>query len=171
MQWWGALTQQFQTIAAQAMQELPGQTAVEAGKHMASALASEAVKTATEMTAGVARTFTAQADAVTQAKPGTKADSPAVKAGSKGRVQAKAARETTSGKATTAKVAAPAARQATRPSAAKKAVPGRTQRNVDTTTPANRASAKRADTATARTAAKPASKTMAKVASKGGRTR
>ncbi|HRK38155.1 MAG TPA: hypothetical protein PK347_07170 [Burkholderiaceae bacterium] len=57
MQWWGALTQQFQTIAAQAMQELPGQTAVEASKHMATALASEAVKTATEMTAGVARSL------------------------------------------------------------------------------------------------------------------
>lgn len=70
MQWWGALTQQFQAIATQAMQELPGQTAVEAGKHMATALASEAVKTATEMTAGVARTLTAQADAVAQAKPG-----------------------------------------------------------------------------------------------------
>lgn len=63
MQWWGALTQQFQSIAAQAMQELPGQTALEAGKHMATALASEAVKTATEMTTGVARTLTAQADA------------------------------------------------------------------------------------------------------------
>jgi len=62
MQWWGALTQQFQSIAAQAMQELPGQTALEAGKHMATALASEAVKTATEMTSGVARTLTAQAD-------------------------------------------------------------------------------------------------------------
>lgn len=62
MQWWGALTQQFQSIAAQAMQELPGQTALEAGKHMATALASEAVKTATEMTTGVARTLTAQAD-------------------------------------------------------------------------------------------------------------
>ncbi len=65
MQWWGALTQQFQSIAAQAMQELPGQTALEAGKHMATALASEAVKTATEMTSGVARTLTAQADVAT----------------------------------------------------------------------------------------------------------
>ena len=63
MQWWGALTQQFQTIASQAMQDLPGQTAVVMGKQMASALATEAVKTATEMTAGVARTLSASGDA------------------------------------------------------------------------------------------------------------
>lgn len=76
MQWWGALTQQFQSIAAQAMQELPGQTALEAGKHMATALASEAVKTATEMTTGVARTLTAQADvAATSARGKTGAAS------------------------------------------------------------------------------------------------
>lgn len=73
MQWWGALTQQFQTIAAQAMQELPGHTAVEAGKHMATTLASEAVKTATEMTAGVARTFSAPGrDAGKPPKPAAK---------------------------------------------------------------------------------------------------
>lgn len=72
MQWWGALTQQFQTIAAQAMQELPGQTAVEASKHMATALATEAVKTATEMTAGVARSLTAKPDVTQQVKPAKK---------------------------------------------------------------------------------------------------
>lgn len=74
MQWWGALTQQFQAIAKQAMQELPAQTAVEAGQHMATALASEAVKTATDMTAGVARSFSAAADAA--AKPRAAAPKP-----------------------------------------------------------------------------------------------
>lgn len=49
MQWWGALTQQFQQIASQALQEPAGQKAMEAGTQMASELARTAMQTATEM--------------------------------------------------------------------------------------------------------------------------
>jgi hypothetical protein len=156
MQWWGALTQQFQMIAVQAMQELPGQTAVEAGKHMATALASEAVKTATEMTAGVARTLTAQADAVAQAKPGKPATAkPDGKVASKASASAK---KGTSSRVspptkTVAKGAAPGARKATGQSAAKPAAPARSPQS---------AGAPRA---------KPVAKTSAKPAAKAGRAR
>ena len=156
MQWWGALTQQFQTIAAQAMQELPGQTAVEAGKHMASALASEAVKTATEMTAGVARTFTAQAEAVAGAKASTKAGA---KAGAKTDAKAGTAARAPSGKAS-AKAAAPAARKTTSKPAAKAAAPVRAGQRTAAAAPA-----------AARTPAKGAGKVPAKSAAKGGRAR
>jgi len=55
MQWWGALTQQFQAIATNAMKDAASQAAVDASKNMASTLTREAVKTATEMTTGLAR--------------------------------------------------------------------------------------------------------------------
>lgn len=60
MLWWGALTQQFQTIAANAMSDTSAKTAVDAGTQMASSLTREAVKTATEMTAGLTRGLAAQ---------------------------------------------------------------------------------------------------------------
>ncbi len=49
LQWWGALTQQFQQIAATAMKEAATQTAVDTAKNMASGVAKEAFKTATGM--------------------------------------------------------------------------------------------------------------------------
>lgn len=49
MQWWGALTQQFQQIATQALQEPAGQKAMEAGTQMASELARTAMQTATDL--------------------------------------------------------------------------------------------------------------------------
>lgn len=55
MQWWGALSQQFQTIAANAMKDASSQAAMEASKNMATTLTREAMKTATDMTAGVTR--------------------------------------------------------------------------------------------------------------------
>lgn len=55
MQWWGALTQQFQAIATNALSEASAQTAVDAGKNITQALAREAVKSASEMTAGLTR--------------------------------------------------------------------------------------------------------------------
>jgi hypothetical protein len=54
LQWWGALTQQFQQIAATAMKEAATQTAVDTAKNMASGVAKEAFKTAT----GVAKAAT-----------------------------------------------------------------------------------------------------------------
>lgn len=47
LQWWGALTQQFQEIAADAMKDAGSQTAVSTGKNMAAGVAKKAMKTAT----------------------------------------------------------------------------------------------------------------------------
>jgi hypothetical protein len=59
IQGWSALTQQFQTLAANAIKEVSPQTVtqtvLEAGKQMASTLTLEAMKTATDMTVGMAR--------------------------------------------------------------------------------------------------------------------
>jgi hypothetical protein len=46
MQWWGALTQQFQEIAANAMKDVAQKTAVDTAKNMAGGVAKEAVKAA-----------------------------------------------------------------------------------------------------------------------------
>ena len=49
MQWWGALTSQFQQIAANAMKDAAKQTAIDTTRNMATGLAKEALKTATGM--------------------------------------------------------------------------------------------------------------------------
>ena len=49
MQWWGALTSQFQQIAANAMKDAAKQTAIDTTKNIATGLAKEAFKTATGM--------------------------------------------------------------------------------------------------------------------------
>ena len=49
LQWWGALTGQFQQIAANAMKDAARQTAIDTTKTMATGLAKEAFKTATGM--------------------------------------------------------------------------------------------------------------------------
>ena len=49
LQWWGALTSQFQQIAANAMKDAARQTAIDTTKTMATGLAKEAFKTATGM--------------------------------------------------------------------------------------------------------------------------
>lgn len=46
MQWWGALTHQFQEIAANAMKDAAQKTAVEAARHIATGAAKDAVKAA-----------------------------------------------------------------------------------------------------------------------------
>lgn len=59
MQWWGALTQQFQTIASEALKEVAtNQTTLEATTSLATGLAKDAVKTATDMAKGMAETAT-----------------------------------------------------------------------------------------------------------------
>ena len=55
MQWWGALTQQFQTIAADAMKDVARKTAMDSTKSMAAGLAKDAVKSATDMATGLAK--------------------------------------------------------------------------------------------------------------------
>ena len=54
MQWWGALTQQFQTIAADAMKDAAKKTAIDTTKSMAAGLARDAMKTASGMAKGMA---------------------------------------------------------------------------------------------------------------------
>ena len=49
MQWWGALTSQFQQIATSAMTDAAKQAALDTTKSMATGLAKEAIKTATGM--------------------------------------------------------------------------------------------------------------------------
>ncbi|MET1115395.1 MAG: PhaM family polyhydroxyalkanoate granule multifunctional regulatory protein [Comamonas sp.] len=49
LQWWGALTQQFQQIAAQAMQEPAHQKAMEAGTQMAGEFARGAMQSAADL--------------------------------------------------------------------------------------------------------------------------
>ena len=46
LQWWGALTQQFQEIAANAMKDVAQKTAVDTAKNMAAGVARDAVKAA-----------------------------------------------------------------------------------------------------------------------------
>lgn len=58
MQWWGALTQQFQTIAAEAMKEVAKTSAVDPTKSMAADMAKNAVKTATDIAKNMAETAT-----------------------------------------------------------------------------------------------------------------
>lgn len=95
LQWWGALTQQFQHIAANAMKDVAKQGALDATRHAAAGLTEQAVKTATGvatkagrkigdtvgMAAGVgqaaARAVGAAAAPVSRPKPKSKAKSQA----------------------------------------------------------------------------------------------
>jgi hypothetical protein len=54
MQWWGALTQQFQTIAADAMKEAAKKTVMDPSKNIVAGLAKNAMKSATDMATGMA---------------------------------------------------------------------------------------------------------------------
>jgi hypothetical protein len=63
MQWWGALTQQFQAIATDAMKEAAKKTAMDTTKSLATGLAKDAMKTATGMAAGMARNMADEAPA------------------------------------------------------------------------------------------------------------
>ena len=58
MQWWGALTQQFQAIAAEAMKEVGRANPLDASKSMAVGMAKDAVKTATGLAKNMAETAT-----------------------------------------------------------------------------------------------------------------
>jgi hypothetical protein len=77
VQWWSALTSQFQQIAAKAMQEAPPQAAFEATRDMASG----AFKTATDMAAKLATQGMPGAPKAAAAKqPAAKRKAPAKKA-------------------------------------------------------------------------------------------
>jgi hypothetical protein len=55
MQWWGALTQQFQQIAANTLKEAASTSAMETTQNMAAGLAQGAIKTATDVAASMTR--------------------------------------------------------------------------------------------------------------------
>ncbi len=106
VQWWGALSQQFQNIAANAMKDVAKQTTLDTTRHVASGLTEQAVKTATgvagKVTGTVARNVgmaagmgKAAARAVTGG--GTPKPKPIPKAGSKSKAkpQAKSRTDTT----------------------------------------------------------------------------
>lgn len=57
IQGWNTLTQQFQALAVNAIKEVSPHTVLEAGKHMASTLTREAMKTASDMTANMTRSL------------------------------------------------------------------------------------------------------------------
>lgn len=127
MQWWGSLTQQFQTIAANALKDNAAQTAMEAGKHIASALTREAVKTTSEMTSGLTKALVGQGQPAA-ADGGDATTAAAVKKTAARPVAKKAAAlpatktSTTAGK-TAVQSATPAAKKAAAP--AKKTVTGK----------------------------------------------
>ncbi|MDR7093413.1 PhaM family polyhydroxyalkanoate granule multifunctional regulatory protein [Hydrogenophaga laconesensis] len=55
MQWWGALSQQFQQIASNAMKDVARQTALDTTRQVATGLTDQALKTATGMAGKAAR--------------------------------------------------------------------------------------------------------------------
>jgi hypothetical protein len=57
MQWWGAISQQFQQIASTAMKDVAKQTALDTTRQVASGLTDQAVKTATGMAGKAARSI------------------------------------------------------------------------------------------------------------------
>jgi len=61
LQWWGALTQQFQSIAADAMKDAAKKAALESGKSMATDMAKDAMKSASSIATGLARGMTGSA--------------------------------------------------------------------------------------------------------------
>lgn len=71
MQWWGALTQQFQGIAASAMKDAARQTAVDTTRNLATGFAKEAIKGATSMAKAAGKSVAASAGAA-RAKPAAK---------------------------------------------------------------------------------------------------
>ena len=56
MQWWGALSQQFQTIAGNALKDAAKQSSLDVTRNVASGLTGEAMKAATGMAGNVAKT-------------------------------------------------------------------------------------------------------------------
>lgn len=121
MQWWGALTQQFQTIATEALKEVASKTALEA----TTAMAQEAVKTATDMAKEIAETASksmssgqAAMDTVLKSSmPAPAAAKPAARAASKAaapKTAAKAPASKTAAKTPARKSAATSAKKTTR---------------------------------------------------------
>jgi hypothetical protein len=73
LQWWGALTQQFQQIAATAMKDAAAQTAVSTAKNMAGGVAKEAMKAAAGMAKSATGSVTGSARKSAAKRPARKA--------------------------------------------------------------------------------------------------
>ncbi len=69
LQWWGALTQQFQQIAADAMKDVARNTAVDTARHMATGMAKEAMKSASGMVRAASKRPPAQKKAPARKAP------------------------------------------------------------------------------------------------------
>ncbi len=84
MQWWGALSQQFQQIASNAMKDVAKQTALDTTRQVASGLTDQALKTATGMAGKAARGVgRAAARAVARPAASPSAPRPAAKSAAK----------------------------------------------------------------------------------------
>lgn len=84
MQWWGALSQQFQQIASNAMKDVAKQTALDTTRQVASGLTDQALKTATGMAGKAARGVgRAAARAVARAPAASSAQRPPGKTAAK----------------------------------------------------------------------------------------
>lgn len=84
MQWWGALTQQFQNIAATAMTDAAQKGAMDATRNMATGLAKEALRTAGGLAAAARDSAVRRAGGAAKGATATKA-SKAGKAGKAGK--------------------------------------------------------------------------------------
>jgi hypothetical protein len=73
LQWWTALTQQFQQIAATAMKDAAAQTAVDTARNMATGVAKEAMKTASGMAKSATKTMTGAGRKTPARQPAKKA--------------------------------------------------------------------------------------------------
>ena len=95
LQWWGALTQQFQQIATQAMQEPATQKAMEAGTQMANEFARNAMQSAADLAKASEAAPAPEAEAASEPAPAQaaapEADAPEAEAAPPA---AKAARKT-----------------------------------------------------------------------------
>jgi len=102
MQWWGALTSQFQQIAANAMKDAAKQTAIDTTKNMATGLAKEAFKTAS----GMASQFAAKGMQTVQGAGKRAAAAPKAAASAKAAPSRKAAAKKPAAKKSTARAGA-----------------------------------------------------------------
>ena len=104
MQWWGALSQQFQQIATDAMKDAAKQTALDTTRNLATGLAKEAFRTATGMAGQIAAKGVQSATRrVAPAKAPSAAPAPASKAPARKAAPRKAAAKKTTAAKTTAR--------------------------------------------------------------------
>ena len=113
MQWWGALTQQFQAIASEAMKEVANKTALDA----TASLAKDAVKTAADMAKGMAENATQTMTGGARAAMDTALKSSAWAAPQAAKAPARAASKAAAPKAAVSKTAAAKAPATAKPKA------------------------------------------------------